>query len=63
MILISIRELSDSINVNLICSASSYWQVGKDIVKQFQDAIGRSGHQIEISALVQLTTQCTFYTY
>lgn len=29
--------------------------VGKDIVKQFQDAISRSGHQIAISALVNDT--------
>ncbi|KAG0588574.1 hypothetical protein KC19_2G253500 [Ceratodon purpureus] len=29
--------------------------VGKDIVKQFQDAISRSGHQITISALVNDT--------
>ncbi|KAG0614092.1 hypothetical protein M758_6G150700 [Ceratodon purpureus] len=29
--------------------------VGKDIVKQFQDAIGRSGHNVEISALVNDT--------
>lgn len=36
-------------------SASFLGQVGKDIVQQFQDAISRSGHQIVISPLVQLT--------
>lgn len=32
--IVSIRELSDSGNVNLIIFASSNWQVGKDILKQ-----------------------------
>lgn len=39
-----------------------FLQVGKDIVKQFQDAISRSGHQIAISALVPPPNVSAVYT-